>query len=81
MVATGLNPHLAFFFYTKGDTLEASKSAHLFELNTVKPMHYTDVNQVATDMLCHSSVQAMPAFQKTTALYMVLKQRAGQFPI
>ncbi len=36
----------------KGDTLEASKSAHPFELNTVKPMHCTGVNQVATDMLC-----------------------------
>ncbi len=33
------------------DTLEARKSAHLFELNTVKPMHCTDVKQVATDML------------------------------
>ncbi len=36
----------------KGDTLEASKSAHPFELNTIKPMHGTGVNQVATDMLC-----------------------------
>ncbi len=37
--------------FQKGDTLEASKSAHPFERNTVKPMHCTDVNQVATDML------------------------------
>ena len=59
-----------------GDTLEASKSAHLFELNAVKPMYCTDVNQVASDM-----VQAMPAFQITSALYVVLKQQMGRFPI
>ncbi len=29
----------------KGDTLEASKAAHPFELNTGKPMHCTGVNQ------------------------------------
>ena len=42
-------------------------------------MHGTGVNQVATDMLC--PYQGMPAFQKTSALNMVLKQRVGQFPI
>ena len=35
-----------------GDTLEASISAHPLELNAVKSMHCTDVNQVATDMVC-----------------------------
>ncbi len=60
-------------FGLKGDTLEASKSAHPFELNTVKPMH--------CQAFSGSCVQAMPAFQKTSALYMVLKQRVGRFPI
>ncbi len=43
--------------------------AHPFDLNTEKTIHCSDVNFV------------MPAFQKRSDHYVVLKHRVGNFPI
>ena len=48
------------------------KPAHPFELK---------IQEYLCTVGSHSRVQAMPAFQNGSALYMVLMQRVGHFPI